>query len=41
MLDVYGKDKADDLTGAEKKELQKFAHELVEELNARSKRRRL
>lgn len=41
MLDVYGKDEADDLTGAEKKELQSFAHELVEELKARSKRRRL
>ena len=41
MLDVYGKDEADDLTSGEKKELQTFATQLVEELRERSKRGKL
>ena len=41
MLDVYGKDEADDLTGGEKKELQMFAKQLVEELRERNKRGKL
>jgi hypothetical protein len=41
MLDVYGKDEADDLTGGEKKELQTLAKQLVEELRERNKRGKL
>ena len=37
MLDVYGKDEADDLTSLEKKELQGIAKQLVEELRQRNK----
>ena len=41
MLDVYGKDEADDLTSGEKKELQTFAKQLIEELRERNKRGKL
>ena len=41
MLDVYGKDEADDLTSTEKKELQSFAKQLVEELRLRNKKGKL
>lgn len=41
MLDVYGKDEADDLTSGEKKELQSLAKELVEELKNRHQRGKL
>ena len=41
MLDVYGKDEADDLASGEKKELQALAQELVEELRERNKRGKL
>jgi len=41
MLDVYGKDEADVLTSGEKKELQTFATQLVEELRERNKRGKL
>jgi hypothetical protein len=41
MLDVYGKDEADDLTSGEKKELQTFATQLVEELRERNRRGKL
>jgi hypothetical protein len=41
MLDVYGKDEADDLTSGEKKELQAFAKQLTEELRERNKRGKL
>jgi hypothetical protein len=41
ILNVYSTVEADDLTSAEKKELRALAHQLVEELKARSKRRRL
>ena len=38
MLDVYGKDEADDLSSDEKKDLRTLAKELVEELGERQKR---
>ncbi len=38
MLDVYGKDEADDLTSAEKKELEAFANYLIDEMRQRYKR---
>ena len=38
MLDVYGKDEADDLTNDEKKELQGLAKELIEEFRRGNKR---
>lgn len=38
MLDVYGKDEADDLTGDEKKALQSLAKQLVQQLKERHKR---
>lgn len=41
MLDVYGKDEADDLTGGEKRELQTLAKQLVDELHKRNKRGKL
>ena len=41
VLDVYGKDEADDLTSGEKKELQALAKQLVEELKERNKRGQL
>ena len=41
MLDVYGKDEADDLTNDEKKELQALAKELIEELRRGNKGRKL
>ncbi len=41
MLDVYGKDEADDLTSGERKELQVFAKQLIEELRGRNKRGKL
>lgn len=41
MLDVYGKDEADDLSMDEKRDLQKFAKQLVEELRERHKRGKL
>ncbi len=41
MLDVYGKDEAEDLSSVEKKELQVFAKRLIEELRERSKRGKL
>jgi hypothetical protein len=41
MLDVYGKDEADDLSKVEKRELQLFSKQLVEELRNRNKRGRL
>lgn len=41
MLDVYGKDEADDLTMAEKKELQGLAKQLVDDLRERKDRGRL
>lgn len=37
MLDVYGKDEADDLTKDEKNELQMLAKQLVDELRERQK----
>ena len=41
MLDVYGKDEADDLTSGEKQELQALAKQLIEELRERQKRGKL
>jgi len=41
MLDVYGKDEADDLTNGEKKELQTMAKQLIDELRERHKRGKL
>lgn len=41
LLDVYGKDEADDLSAAEKSDLRALAHELIEELRNRSRRGRL
>ncbi len=41
MLDVYGKDEADDLAKDEKEELQKLAKQLIEELRERRKRGKL
>lgn len=41
LLDVYGKDEADDLTGEEKKELQAFAKRLIESLKERHRRGKL
>lgn len=41
MLDVYGKDEADDLGAGEKKELQMLAKQLIEELRERHKRGKL
>ena len=41
LLDVYGKDEADDLTSGEKKELQTFAKQLADELRERNKRGKL
>jgi len=41
MLDAYGNGDADDLTSGEKKELQQFARQLIEELRDRSKRGKL
>ena len=41
MLDVYGKDEADDLTSGEKKELQTLAKQVIEELRERNKRGKL
>jgi len=41
MLDVHGKDEADDLTTGEKTELQTFAKQLIEELRERNKRGKL
>lgn len=41
MLDVYGKDEANDLTKDEKKELQKLAKQLIEDLRERRKRGKL
>jgi hypothetical protein len=38
MLDVYGKDEADDLTVGEKRELQALANQLVRELRERNNR---
>jgi len=38
MLDIYGKDEADDFTSGEKKELQVMANQLIEELRMRAKR---
>jgi hypothetical protein len=38
MLDVYGKDEADDLSNEEKKELRALAKELADELRERHKR---
>ena len=40
MLDVYGKDEADDLTTDEKRVLQGLAKQLVEELHKRNDRGR-
>jgi len=40
-LDVYGKGEADDLSTAEKKELQALANRLIEELRGRNKRGKL
>ena len=40
MLDVFGKDEADDLTSREKNELQGIAQQLVQELRERNKRGR-
>jgi hypothetical protein len=41
MLDVYGKDESDDLTSNEKKELQAFARQLINELRERYRRGKL
>lgn len=41
ILDVYGKDEAEDLTSGEKKELQTLARQLVDELRERNKRGKL
>lgn len=41
MLDVYGKDEADDLTSGEKKELQAYAKQLIEQLRERHRRGKL
>jgi len=41
MLDVYGKDEAEDLTNADNKELQAFARQLISELRERHKRGKL
>ncbi len=41
LLDVYGKDEADDLTSSEKMELQALANHLVEELRDRNNRGQL
>ncbi len=41
LLDVYGKDEADNLSNDEKQELTMFAKQLVEELRDRSKRGKL
>jgi len=41
MLDVYGKDEADDLTSGEKKELRAFGKQLAVELRERNKRGKL
>lgn len=38
MLDVYGKDEADDLSRDEKRGLQKLAKQLIEELRGRHER---
>jgi hypothetical protein len=41
MLDVYGKDEADDLSKDDKRDLQKLAKQLIEELRERHKRGKL
>lgn len=41
MLDVYGKDESDDLSKDDKRELQKLAKQLIEELRERKLRGQL
>lgn len=41
MIDVYGKDEAEDLSNDEKRELQRMAKAFVEELRARQSRGQL
>ena len=41
LLDVYGKDEADDLTSVEKRELQALAKDLQDELKKRQEQGKL